>query len=89
MDDLKTRLYNARIGACDCRFISMNRLDEHHPMCQYRLVMEACSELGDEQTRVRNLVSSLKTLRDTKSTIPRWVRELARTVLEFAGESGP
>lgn len=36
------------------------------------------------QTREENLESALQILRGTKSTIPSWVRELARAALDVA-----
>ena len=36
------------------------------------------------QTREKNLESALRTILCTKSTIPLWIRELARTALDVA-----
>ena len=36
------------------------------------------------QTREKNLESALRTILYTKSTIPLWIRELARTALDVA-----
>ena len=61
-----------------------------HPVHKNPGLIAPCPECGADdsadsrQTREENLESALRTILCTKSTIPRWIRELARTALNIA-----
>jgi len=46
--------------------------------------LKAVTKLERIETRERNLELALQLVRNTKSTIPEWIRELAKTALDVA-----